>query len=59
MFFTISVPGLVKADLKPQAGEIAEIRFMHPEEINPDDLAFDSTRRAIKAFREYRKKEEI
>ena len=53
LFFTIPVPGLRREDLKPQAGEIAEIRFVRPGEIDPDDLAFDSTRRAIRAFQEF------
>ena len=53
VFFTISVPGLVKEDLKPEAGEITGIRFLRPDEVKSDDLAFDSTRRAIKAFREF------
>ena len=50
LFFTISVPGLSEKDFRPEAGEIAEIKFLRPDEINPDDFAFDSTRRAIAAF---------
>jgi ADP-ribose pyrophosphatase YjhB (NUDIX family) len=53
VFFTISVPGLAIEDLKPEAGEIAAIRFLRPDEVNLNDLAFDSTRRAIRAFREF------
>ena len=56
MFFTISVPGLTEQQLCPEAAEIAGIRFMRVEEINPEDLAFDSTRRAIGAFKEFLKK---
>jgi 8-oxo-dGTP pyrophosphatase MutT (NUDIX family) len=55
-FFTISVPGLSERDLHPQASEIAGIRFVRPEEIDPNDLAFDSTRRAMAAFAEYKKR---
>jgi len=55
VYFTISVPGLAEKDLSPQTGEIAGIRFLLPEEINLDDLAFDSTRRAILAYREFLK----
>jgi ADP-ribose pyrophosphatase YjhB (NUDIX family) len=51
VFFTVSAPGLSEKDLKAEAAEITEIRFLQPGEINLDDLAFDSTRRAIKAFR--------
>lgn len=51
LFFTVSVPGLTEKDFTPQAGEIAEIRFLRPGEVDPADLAFDSTRRAFEAFR--------
>jgi ADP-ribose pyrophosphatase YjhB (NUDIX family) len=50
LFFTISVPGLTEQDLRLQAGEIAGVRFVRPNEVNFDDLAFDSTRRAVKAY---------
>ena len=53
IFFTISAPDLTENDLHLEAKEIAAARFMRPADINPDDLAFDSTRRAIKAFREF------
>ena len=55
IFFTISVPSLSEKDLRLEKGEITGIRFIRPEEINPDDLAFDSTRRAIRAFGEFKK----
>jgi len=51
VYFTISAPGLSEKDLKAEAGEITEIRFLRPGEINLDDMAFNSTRRAIEAFR--------
>ena len=53
LFFTLSVPNLTEKQLRLQAGEIGDLRFMRPEDINPADLAFDSTRRAIAAFREF------
>jgi ADP-ribose pyrophosphatase YjhB (NUDIX family) len=53
VFFTINVPGLTEQELRPEVGEIAGIRFLRPDEINPDDLAFDSTRRAMTAFRDF------
>jgi ADP-ribose pyrophosphatase YjhB (NUDIX family) len=53
VFFTISVPELREQDLRLEAGEIAGVRFLRPNEINLDDLAFDSTRRAILAYREF------
>jgi ADP-ribose pyrophosphatase YjhB (NUDIX family) len=51
VYFTVSAPGLSEKDLKAEADEITEIRFLRPGEIDLDDLAFDSTRRAIEAFR--------
>jgi len=56
VYFTISAPGLSEKHLSPQAGEITGIRFIPPEEINLDDIAFDSTRRAILAYRELTRK---
>jgi len=50
IFFTVSAPLLTEKDLCPRPGEIAGVRFMRPCDINPEDLAFDSTRRAIEAF---------
>ena len=53
VYFTVSAPGLTEKDLSPEAGEIAGIRFMRPDEIKPGELAFESTRRAIEVFRSY------
>jgi ADP-ribose pyrophosphatase YjhB (NUDIX family) len=52
MFFTVSAPGLTEKDLKVEAEEIAELRFIRPGDIDPKDLAFESIRRAIAAFKE-------
>ena len=51
MYFTVSAPGLAENDICPEAGEISDVRFLRPEEINLDDMAFESTRRAIEAYR--------
>jgi len=53
VYFTISVPGLSEKDLKAEADEITGIRFLRPGEISLDDMAFDSTRRAIEAFKSF------
>ncbi|GHV88040.1 DNA mismatch repair protein MutT [Spirochaetia bacterium] len=53
MFFTITAPGLTEKDLHLEADEIAGVRFIRPADVNLDDLAFDSTRRAVKAYIEY------
>ncbi|GHV02826.1 hypothetical protein FACS189485_04390 [Spirochaetia bacterium] len=50
LFFTIDAPDLTEADLKLEAAEIAGVKFIKPADVNLDDLAFESTRRAIKAF---------
>ena len=53
LFFTVSAPDLTEKDLRLEAGEIAAVRFLRPDEIKSEDLAFDSTRRAMDAFRKY------
>jgi len=50
LYFCLSAPGLSEKDLVPERSEIAAVRFLKPEEVNPDDIAFDSTRRAVKAY---------
>jgi ADP-ribose pyrophosphatase YjhB (NUDIX family) len=50
LFFSLSAPGLTEKDLRLAEGEIAGVRFIRPGDLNPDDLAFDSTRRALRAF---------
>jgi len=51
VYFTVSAPGLLEKDLKAEADEITEIRFLRPGEIDLNDMAFESTRRAIEAFK--------
>jgi len=51
VYFTVSAPGLSEKDLKAEADEITEICFLRPGEIKADDMAFDSTRQAIEAFK--------
>jgi 8-oxo-dGTP pyrophosphatase MutT (NUDIX family) len=50
MFFTLDVPDLTEQDLCPEAGEIGGFRFVEAGSIRMEDLAFDSTRRAIAAY---------
>ena len=50
LFFSLCAPGLCGKDLHLQGGEIAAVRFLKPEEINYDEIAFDSTRRAVRAY---------
>jgi NAD+ diphosphatase len=51
VYFTVSAPGLSEKDLKAEADEITGIRFLRPGEIDPNDMAFGSTRQAIEIFR--------
>jgi len=50
LYFRLCAPGLRVEDLRPQQGEIAAIRLLKPEEIDYNEFAFDSTRRAIRAY---------
>ena len=50
LYFSLSAPGLRIDDLRPRQGEIAAIRLLKPEEIDFDAFAFDSTRRAVRAY---------
>jgi ADP-ribose pyrophosphatase YjhB (NUDIX family) len=50
MFFTLDAPELTEQDLRPEAGEIGGLRFVDPRQLRLEDLAFDSTRRAIAAY---------
>jgi 8-oxo-dGTP pyrophosphatase MutT (NUDIX family) len=50
LFFSLCAPGLCEQDLRLQKAEIAGVCFLKPEEINYDDLAFDSTRRAVRVY---------
>ena len=50
LFFTVSAPDLSEKDFRLEKDEIAGVRFIRPQDITPNDLAFDSTRRAVAAF---------
>jgi ADP-ribose pyrophosphatase YjhB (NUDIX family) len=52
LFFTLDAPGLREGDLRLQAGEIGGVRFIRPEDLKLEELAFDSTRRALRAWLE-------
>jgi ADP-ribose pyrophosphatase YjhB (NUDIX family) len=50
MYFYLSAPGLRERDLVLEKAEIAGVRFLKPEEIDMNEIAFDSTRRAVQAY---------
>ncbi|MDR0524254.1 MAG: NUDIX domain-containing protein [Spirochaetaceae bacterium] len=49
-FFTLSAPGLQESDLRLDPEEIGGVRFIRYEDVNLKDLAFDSTRQALRFF---------
>ena len=50
LYFSLSAPGLCEQDLRLEQSEIAAVRFIRPQDIDYDEIAFDSTRRAVKAY---------
>jgi len=50
LYFSLCAPGLNERDLRLQREEIASVCFLKPEEINYDEIAFDSTRRAVREY---------
>jgi ADP-ribose pyrophosphatase YjhB (NUDIX family) len=55
MYFYLSAPGLSERDLTLEKAEITAVRFLKPEEIDFDEIAFDSTRRAVREYLDKRK----
>ena len=49
-YFSLCAPGLREQDLLLDDNEIAAVRFLKPEEIDYDEIAFDSTRRAVREY---------
>jgi len=50
LYFSLCAPGLTEKDLRLRSGEIDGVRFLKPEEIDYEEIAFESTRRALKAY---------
>ena len=55
LYFYISAPELKPEDLHMEHGEILEVKFLSPQEIDFETLAFESTKRAVKAYIELKK----
>jgi ADP-ribose pyrophosphatase YjhB (NUDIX family) len=55
VYFTIYAPEVKESDFNIDASENSIVRFVKYSEINFDDLAFDPTKRVIKAFIENKK----
>jgi ADP-ribose pyrophosphatase YjhB (NUDIX family) len=56
MYFSLCAPDLSERDLVLERAEIEAVRFLKPEEIDMEEIAFDSTRRAVRAYLSYVKK---
>jgi ADP-ribose pyrophosphatase YjhB (NUDIX family) len=52
LFFSVFAPSVSTTDFRLDPDEIAEVRFLLYNSIDFDELAFDSTRRAVRAFLE-------
>ena len=53
-FFLVRADGLSVKDLELDPEETAGVRFVRPDEVVMEDLAFESTRMAIGAYLEYK-----
>jgi len=52
LYFSVSAPGLTRENLRLEKGEIADVRFLKPEQIDLDQFAFGSVKRAVKVYLE-------
>ncbi|MDR2742795.1 MAG: NUDIX domain-containing protein [Treponema sp.] len=52
MFFTLPAPGLKAEDFHLEKSEIEGIHLIKPQDIRYEDIAFDSVRRAVRAFKQ-------
>ncbi|MDR2073465.1 MAG: NUDIX domain-containing protein [Spirochaetaceae bacterium] len=50
LFFSLDAPELTEKDLVIEAEEISGLRFIQPEDIDPDNLAFESVKRALRVY---------
>jgi ADP-ribose pyrophosphatase YjhB (NUDIX family) len=53
IYFSLNAPGLSEKDIQLEAEEISGIRFLSLDEINDNDLAFESTKKAVKAYKSF------
>jgi ADP-ribose pyrophosphatase YjhB (NUDIX family) len=50
MYFSLHAPGLREKDFHLEQDEVSAVCFIKPKDINFDELAFDSLRRAVRAY---------
>jgi ADP-ribose pyrophosphatase YjhB (NUDIX family) len=54
LYFYVNAPELEQKDLQLERAEIIEALFLRPDEIDFDKLAFESTKRAVKTYLEWK-----
>jgi ADP-ribose pyrophosphatase YjhB (NUDIX family) len=47
LFFYINIPDLTEKDLQPEKNEVSGVRFIKPEELDMEEIAFESVKKAI------------
>ena len=52
LYFYVRATNLTENDLVLERAEVSGVRFLSPKDIDYDEIAFDSTRRAIKSYLE-------
>jgi 8-oxo-dGTP pyrophosphatase MutT (NUDIX family) len=50
MFFTVFAPGIKEEDFRLEKSEVLGIRILKARDVKMEDLAFDSVRRALRAY---------
>ena len=50
MYFYLRAPGLREQDLVLERGEVSAVRFLKPQDIDFNVFAFNSTKRAVRAY---------
>jgi ADP-ribose pyrophosphatase YjhB (NUDIX family) len=52
LFFYINIPNLTEKDLQLEKDEISAVRFIKPEELDTEEIAFESLKKAIRVYLE-------
>jgi ADP-ribose pyrophosphatase YjhB (NUDIX family) len=50
MFFHINAPALTEKDLRLEKEEVTAVRFIQPEELDLEEIAFDSIKKAVQMY---------
>jgi ADP-ribose pyrophosphatase YjhB (NUDIX family) len=52
LFFYIHAPNLTEKDLQLEKAEVTAVRFIKPEELDPEEIAFESIKKAVRVYLE-------